>query len=229
MTVKRGPLRGKRWLLNTRRGFRRGTYEPEQTRVFQQVVKEGQVVYDLGAHVGYYTVLASELVGDSGHVVSFEPLPLNLRDVRRHLQMNHCDNVTVIDACVGDHTGVCHFARRSGTRAGRVEENGEMAVRMVSLDELVDAGSIPPPDCMKIDVEQAEFAVLQGAGGLIARTHPTTLLSVHGDRMRKLCFDFLRDHGYELRPIGPQQLDEANEIFASYQPRTPQESAGPGD
>lgn len=214
VTVKSGPLKGKRWLFNARREFRRGTYEPDQSRIFAEVLKEGQVVYDLGAHIGYYTVLASALVGPSGHVVSFEPLPANLQDLRRHLQMNGCDNVTVIEACVAEHTGTCSFARRRATRAGAIAPDGQLTMPMVSLDELVDEGTIPAPDCMKIDVEGSEFAALQGARSLIARTHPTILLSVHGDELRAQCLDFLSAHAYQLCPVGANPLAEAVEILA---------------
>jgi len=200
-TVKGGPLKGKRWLLNARREFRRGTYEPEQTRLFQEAVGPGQVAYDVGAHIGYYTLLASDLVGDKGHVVAFEPLPSNLWDLRRHLQMNGCHNVTVIDACVGEHAGSCQFKRGTGPRTGYIAPNGALTVQMVRLDELLNEGTIPAPDCIKVDVDGTELAVLQGAQSLIARKHPTIFLSVHSDEARRQCGDLLEAQGYRLHTI----------------------------
>jgi len=214
VTVPRGPLKGKRWHLTTRSRFWQGRYEPHQTRLFVETVKPGEVVYDVGAHVGYYSVLASTLVGASGHVLAFEPVPANLYYLRRHLQINGCQNVTVIEACVAEAEGVSHFQTR-GTGRGHISQDGKLTVRTVSLDELVQAGKIPAPDCIKIDVEGAEYSVLQGARALIARTHPTIFLSLHGEQMRQQCFEFLTAHGYHLDAIGKQQLAKAGEVLVT--------------
>ena len=214
VTVRRGPLKGKGWHLTTRSRFWQGRYEPHQTRLFVETVKPGDVVYDVGAHVGYYSVLASTLVGDSGHVVGFEPVPANLHYLRRHLQINGCQNVTVIEACVAEAEGVSHFETR-GTGMGHIWEDGKLTVRTVSLDELVQAGKIPPPDCIKIDVEGAEYSVLQGAQALRARTYPTILLSLHGAQRRQQCFESLPARGYQLFPLGEEPLAEADEILAT--------------
>ena len=66
-------------------------------------------VFDIGAHAGYYTLIASKLVGGSGHVVAFEPAPRNLRYLRRHLSLNHVSNVTVLEVAVSDRAGVGRF------------------------------------------------------------------------------------------------------------------------
>lgn len=171
-------------------------------------------MYDIGAHVGYYTVLASGLVGESGQVVCFEPVPANLYYLHSHLQMNECANVKVIEACVGERSRVCHFERR-GSGSGHISENGDLTVQVVSLDELINEGAIPEPDCMKIDVEGAEYSVLQGAQSLLARTHPTIFLSLHSDQMRQQCFELLRARGYQLGPIKDEPLAEASEIVAT--------------
>ncbi len=215
LPVRRGPLKGKRWHIVTRSRFFLGTYELAQTALFQKMVEEGQVVYDVGAHVGYYTVQASMLVGLNGHVVSFEPVPANLYFLRRHLRLNGCDNVTVMEACVADRSGVCRFSKL-GTGSGHIAEEGELTTRTVSLDELIAAGSIPPADCMKIDVEGAEYSVLQGARSLIATAHPLIFLSLHGDEVRQQCFALLSEHGYQLRPIRDEPLAEASEVLATY-------------
>ena len=212
MPIRAGALKGKRWHITTRSRFLLGTYEPAQTCLFQQTVKAGDVVYDIGAHVGYYTVLASVLVGNRGQVVAFEPVPTNLYYLRRHVQMNRCDNVTVIEACVAEASGTSKF-QTMGTGSGHIAENGKLMVRTVTLDELVQRGTIAAPDCIKIDVEGAEYLVLQGGKSVIARTHPTIFLSLHGDQVRKQCYEFLTACGYDLRPIGEEPLEGAQEVL----------------
>src|ERR1700690_902346 len=68
LPILRGPLAGKSWMLASRINFFFGTYEPEQTQAFQEIVRPGNVVYDIGAHFGYYTLLASGLAGPTGRV-----------------------------------------------------------------------------------------------------------------------------------------------------------------
>src|SRR5574341_673203 len=101
--VLQGRLRGKRWIVGASvHGCWLGSYEYDKQKRFVREIKKGDVVYDIGAHVGFYTLLASELVGPSGQVIAFEPLPRNLGYLHRHLALNSCKNVTVIEAAVGN-------------------------------------------------------------------------------------------------------------------------------
>ena len=84
LPILKGPLKGKRWLVATRINFFLGTYEVEQTEAFVKTVVENDVVYDCGAHYGYYTLLASTLA-KNGKVFAFEPSPANLVRLRRSL------------------------------------------------------------------------------------------------------------------------------------------------
>ena len=196
-----GPLRGKLWTVGSCIRFLRGTYEPEGTAVFQEQVKEGQVVYDIGAHVGYYTVLGSMAVGPQGRVIAFEPFPFNLRQLRRHIRLNRCDNVTVVEKCVGDRSGRVRFAPGSGTGTGRVAPDGPLEFDMLTLDEAVAEDAFAPPDFMRIDVEGAELSVLEGAREVIARSRPAILLSLHGEHLERDCSGLLTAWGYRLEPI----------------------------
>lgn len=110
MPILQGPLRGKRWIVSSSTaGCWLGSYELDKQRRFATTLRPGHVVYDLGANAGFYTLLASKLVGRSGHVVAFEPLPENLAALRRHLELNGVDNVTVMDAAVWSSGGTVRF------------------------------------------------------------------------------------------------------------------------
>src|SRR5689334_14548427 len=98
-------LRGYWWLPTSGGKVLRilgGTYEPEQTGHFIHFVRPGSTVLDIGAHVGYYTLLASMLAGDAGYVWAFEPEPHNAEFLRQHLAVNNCRNVHVEEAAVSD-------------------------------------------------------------------------------------------------------------------------------
>jgi FkbM family methyltransferase len=170
-------------------------------------------VYDIGAHVGFYTLLASKLVGVRGRVIAFEPLPRNLYFLKEHLRLNGCSNVTVIAAAVGDTPGVIGFEEEPSSSMGRVSSAGNLRVSMVTLDDLTGKGDIPPPNYVKIDIEGAEMKALDGARRLFTEFRPTIFLSTHGTQEHSDCCEFLRSHGYELRPIGADSIGQIGEIL----------------
>ncbi|MCK7580320.1 MAG: FkbM family methyltransferase [Chromatiales bacterium] len=161
-----------------------------------EALSEGDVVYDIGAHIGYYTLAAARHVGASGMVYAFEPLALNQRFLAGHIQANALSNVRLIDACVGAVPGTARFHQGQGSGRGRLSERGALEVRVVTLDDLLQSGDIRPPTLLKIDVEGAEYDVLQGAADLLQQHRPSILLSVHSEHLRQQCHAWLASLGY---------------------------------
>lgn len=213
--ILRGPLRGARWRLDGGGKVLRvlnGTYESEQTRIAVELVRPGSTVLDIGAHIGYYTLLFSRLAGPDGRVVAFEPSPRNLPVLRWHVARNGCANVRVEALAVSAETGTARFTASTGSGTGRLAESGTLEVRTIRLDEFVGAGG-PMPDVMKIDVEGAELAVLRGAEGVLRDARPAILLSTHGADVHRACLDLLRQHGYTARAILGGDVERAPELL----------------
>ena len=109
--ILRGPLRGMRWVKgagpNT---YWFGTYEVSHVRAFANKLAPGAVVYDVGANVGIYSLLASLRAGPSGRVYAFEPLERNLRYLRRHISLNNVQNCTVLAEAVCNEEGTRSFS-----------------------------------------------------------------------------------------------------------------------
>lgn len=204
LPIFRGPLKGWRWMVSTRSNFFFGTYEPEQTKLFAEAVKPGAVVYDIGAHYGYYTLLSSKFVGHNGQVISFEPSPGNLVKLRRHISLNNCENVRVLELAVSDVEGTARFETRTGSGVGHLASDGPLEVRVTRLDAV--ARDLPAPTVMKIDVEGAEVGVLEGARETLERSRPTIFLSLHGDDLKARCTQMLEDRGYTIREILPMEI-----------------------
>lgn len=200
--VMAGPLKGKRWIASSGARFWRGIHKPEMTRILLDKIRAGSVYFDVGAHIGYYTVMASDMVGAQGRVISFEPRKLNLSYLRSHIRVNRCANVEVIPAAVGERPGECRFETRIGTGLGYVSETGNRSVDMVSLDDLVGSGRLPPPDVIKVDVEGGEMGVLKGATELLRQHRPITVVSTHGDAIREECVAFLEGEEFEVSWAG---------------------------
>jgi FkbM family methyltransferase len=155
-------------------------------------------VFDIGAHAGYYTLIASKLVGGSGHVIAFEPALRNLRYLRRHLSLNHVSNVTVLEMAVSDRAGVGRFNMGAESSLGRLDPAGTVDVRTTTLDELVTGGSVPSPEVLKLDIEGAESDALVGATAILREIRPAIFVATHGSRVHDSCLSILRRSGYTV-------------------------------
>lgn len=196
--VLQGPLRGARWIVgSSSHGCWLGSYEASIQREFQAAIRPGSVVYDVGANVGFYTLLSSRLTGPSGSVYAFEPAPGNIEALRRHISLNKAANVTLFPAAVSSVSGTEGFDPGAHRFIGRLSDSGTLRVEVVTLDELVAKGDVQPPEVIKIDVEGSELEVLRGAGAILERYHPVLLLATHSETDYDACCRQLRVHGYE--------------------------------
>lgn len=147
--------------------------------------------------MGYYTLIASRLVGSSGKVFAFEPHPYNLRVLRKHLELNGLTNCIVIPAAISDQVGKAKFAFGTGTGTGHLADAGEIEVETVRIDDLVARGELLPPNVIKIDVEGAEIKVLRGAFNTIQAYRPTIFLAAHSPFLLECANELLSHFGYE--------------------------------
>jgi FkbM family methyltransferase len=218
--IIQGPLSGSRWIAGASvPACWLGTYEWEKQRRFCEVVRRGDVVYDLGANVGFYTLLASVLTGASGKVYSFEPSARNLRLLRSHLDLNHVGNVSVVEAAVSSNDGCAQFDLGPNPSMGHLTENlsKAVAVRTVALDTLVLSAQILPPNVIKCDIEGGEYDALMGARRMIEQYRPTIFLATHNDEVHARCCCLLTELRYGLTPLDRPSLEEAREILATAQ------------
>ena len=196
LPIVAGPLEGWRWIAASGpHACVEGTHETENQALLLEHVRPGHVVFDVGANVGFFTLLASQLVGPTGAVVAFEPFPAALKYLRRHLELNRVENTTVVDAAVSDAPGRVHF------RAHGPSDGGELSAEVVRLDQLCATGKVPLPDLIKIDVEGEELKVLRGAARILRERRPTILLATHGAATHRACCRFLVQRGYRLEEL----------------------------
>jgi FkbM family methyltransferase len=215
LPVLAGRLRGYRWIAaSSTHGCWLGTYEYEKQVLFETMINEGSTVFDIGANVGFYTLLASSLTGPNGKVVAFEPVPRNLHYLKQHLHLNQITNVTVIEAAVADQTGTTEFDESNSSSTGRLAPGAALHVDTVTLDQLVNSGRIPVPDYIKIDVEGAEARVLSGAMQTLTSARPKLFLATHGEAVRFYCRDLLGSAGYCMQSLGHLSFEESDEFLA---------------
>ena len=213
--ILQGPLRGKKWIAgSSTNGCWLGSYEFEKQNALRRELKPGSVVYDIGANVGFYSLLASAIVGETGHVYSFEPSSVNLQDLKKHIRLNGVKNCTIIEAAVSSVDGQASFDSSGHRSMGHLAESGGVAVRTVTLDRLFQAGELRPPNVLKIDIEGAERDCLLGAAGVIQKFRPVIFLATHGNDAHSSCIEFLRKMGYSLAPLFEQPIESADELIA---------------
>lgn len=167
-----------------------GNYEGRRRDIMRAFVRPGQVVFDVGAHIGFFTLWFSKLVGPDGGVVAFEPCPANLSLLRANVSANlpRTLNVHIEPAAVGHedgetrlHTpgGVSTMSRIEGLPlAGRTQLSNIVTVASVTLDSFWQRSG-RSPSLLKIDVEGAELAVLEGGRRLLSECRPTIFLEAH--------------------------------------------------
>lgn len=226
--VLRGHLRGAKFVLGALEGEGGGgsvyfnLVEPEQTSVFVENLSEGDVFFDVGANVGYYTVLSSRLVGKSGLVVAFEPVARNLAHLYNHVELNNSENVKIIPSACSDEISLAAFSAGPNNAMGHLtgENNSNdqtrarnlMLVPTVTLDAVVERLGVVPT-VLKIDVEGAELSVLRGASGKILPGKPKIFLSLHSEKLKIDCLEYLEKFGYRFEPLGEDEAS-AMEILA---------------
>jgi FkbM family methyltransferase len=168
----------------SRLSFSLGTYQSHVTRALQDIVKPGMVVYDLGAHIGYFSLVLTRLVGTGGKVFAFEPDPNNLRALRHNLAVNKGRGVKVVPAAVADKSVPVLFATFEFSSVSHIATKGTpgdatlVEVPSVRLDDFVYRDGNPPPAVMKVDVEGAEGRVFVGAQRVLKQSRPMVLVEV---------------------------------------------------
>jgi FkbM family methyltransferase len=213
VTVATGPLRGMKLSIdrNTPNYYwLDDRYEVEAIAMLHEYAKPASVVADIGAHIGFDTLVLSRLVGESGTVLSFEPDATNLTQLQRNLKINSIRNVRVIDRAVSKSTGTCYFDAQGLTTscllsAKRSERT--MRVQTVSLDNFFYDEHAPIPSFLKIDVEGHELAVLQGGERFLRQIKPALLLEMHAEQSMLDCLRLLMPIGYKFTLLEKRDYD----------------------
>jgi|GEM_PF-301525 len=199
MRILSGELRGWRWIAGAAtHGCWLGTYEKRTQALFRWFIQPGDVVLDIGANTGFYTLLASKLTGSSGHVYAFEPMPRNIDYLKCHVKLNAVRNVTILPLAAAANSGKARFRLGANASMGGLANDGELEVPTASLDDLLAAGRISIPDFIKMDIEGGETDALRGASAILAARTATIVLSAHGYKHYEQCSEILQRAEYRL-------------------------------
>ncbi len=207
-TIQQGVGRGLRFNPGgANAGYLLGTSEPPLQEALRRILSPGMCVYDVGANVGFITVLAARLVGSAGRVVAFEPLAVNAEQIAHNVRLNDFAHVSVRREALGNQEGEVEFRVSAESTWGKLASTGpvsqETAIIRVPIrkcDTLVARGEMPRPDLLKIDVEGAEIDVLSGAVETLRNLRPLLFIELHGTNAAIACL--LSDLGYRAQVLG---------------------------
>ncbi len=215
VTIAAGDLAGYTFRLDlqTEKDYWLGTYEPELQAALPHLVRPGDTVFDVGANIGYVSLLLAKAAGAAGRVVAFEALPENVARLRENLALNGREaQVTVVPAAVTQAAGPVRFLvhasggmGKAAGSAGRTDEpyQAEISVPGLSLDEFVFAGGNPPPQVVKMDIEGGEVLALPGMRRALAEARPRLLMELHGPESARAAWEALTAAGYRIAWMKP--------------------------
>jgi len=199
--IAAGHLRGLRFALDLQleKYLWLGTYEPWVCAAIERYLHPGDVAWDVGAFIGYHTLLMSRRV-EAGWVLALEPDPRNAERLRRNLALNGVTDVEILPVAAGarrrEATLEPHPSHHSQTR---VQAAGGTPCEVIPLDDLL--GSTSPPALVKVDVEGAEAEVLAGASKVLESARPVWCIELHGETDEAV-IGILRKTGYSCYRLG---------------------------
>jgi FkbM family methyltransferase len=179
-------------------GLRSGTYEPHLTAVFERYCRPGMTVVDVGANLGYFSLLASKLVGPAGRVIALEPNSENCRLLLSSLRLSDASNVELFPVAADEAPGWAYYATHVGSNGGLVDDDDLLSrfgtvVPTFRLDDLVD-GKV---DFLKMDVEGAEGRVVRGATRIIEKDRPIVTTELKEEMLQRVSVRSVADYlGY---------------------------------
>jgi FkbM family methyltransferase len=210
-----------------------GIYEPRETELVKREIKKGDVVLDIGAHIGYYSLIFAKYVGRKGKVFAFEPDPDNFTLLKKNVEINGYENTVLIQRAVSNQT--CKgklFLWEEGTDDHRIYDSHDnrmcIEIDVIKLDDYFKNydGKI---DFIKIDIQGAELMALKGMSNLLNRNEELRILTEFWPfGLKKSGADseeYLKlfiSHGFELYQINKmrKKMEPLNlsELLETYTP-----------
>ena len=215
VTIAAGKLEGMHMLLDlqTEKDYWLGTYEPDLQAAIADLVVPGQVIYDVGASIGFMTLLLAKCTGMEGRVYAFEALPANVDRLSHNLELNSFQKrVTVVKTAVQDRSGQTEFypgpssaMGKVGGSAGRssIEYQPALQIEGMAIDDFIYKSGNPVPDLLKIDIEGGEILALPGMSRLLQENHPILLVELHGPDAARITWELLEQENYRICRMTP--------------------------
>jgi FkbM family methyltransferase len=197
--IVRGPLAGMILAFEDVPAEWSGIHEPEVQSFLLSEIKPGDIVYDIGAHVGYFVLLAARALGGEGRIVAYEPEPRSFELMSQTVAANGLEELVIRrPVALGDVPGRGSIGYEDSSSYAQIQlsEGGSIQVR--TLDEEVEDG-LPEPSFLMLDTEGFEEKIFAGATRVLSRSRPR-ILAEHHQRHDELV-EHLASYGYSHHDV----------------------------
>ncbi len=204
---------------------RRKSFEYRTLELFSSMVQPGNVVLDIGANTGLYSIFLSRFIGQHGKIFAFEPDAETFQTLSDNLKINSCNNVTTFNLALSDKESIIEMVSESTNDAHlktgdafkyikEVSSNGnsgDKTMKALRLDDIMEIRNGARIDYLKVDVEGAELLVFKGAVETLKKFKPTIIFELNGQLTRRFNYRpievllLLNEIGYELEEYEGQQ------------------------
>ena len=185
-----------------------GLYEVNKHKAIKSLLRPGNTFIDIGVNKGDFSLLAAKIVGEAGHVLSFEPEPTNVRWTKKSIDLNGYDNIQLFEIALSDENGeaTLYLGKKSGFNTlvpnQRARDCGIINVKTKTLDRFLEEVEFNfSIDMIKIDVEGSEMEVLRGASRALSENNNVILLiDIHprlGVDPENVC-NYLMEEGFSI-------------------------------
>jgi FkbM family methyltransferase len=223
-SIRSGPGKGLRIHLNPRyeMEYLEGDYEVSVERILLSNLHPGTVFYDVGAHIGVFSLIAARNLGVQGSVFAFEPDPSNVRRIEEHVARNQLGTIRIIPKAVSSTDGRQRFQRasfQSSMNRGALVEDATLAeeatieVDCITLDAVARENVLP--SLIKVDVEGFEAAVLQGSEEIFRAAKPLLVCEIHHEQASSDVTRWLFERGYNFQWL-ENSTTYPRHLFAKY-------------
>jgi len=206
--IRSGPGKGLSIRLNPRyeMEYLEGDYEAPVEQVLLSNLRPDTVFYDVGAHIGVFSLIAARNLGVKGSVFAFEPDPANVCRIKEHASRNQLDAIQIIPKAVSSTDGRLRFQRasfQSSMNRGVLLEDAAapqestIEVESITLDAVAREHALP--SLIKIDVEGSEAAVLQGSEEIFRSAKPLLVCEIHHEQASSDVTRWLLERGYKIQ------------------------------
>jgi len=194
-----------------------GTLETSVQEALLRHLGEGDVFYDIGANLGFFSILGARMVGPTGRVYSFEPAPRAAAAVRRNAELNGFGHIEVLEMGISDRSAIGRLQLAQDQSWSKLTDYGPhplveqvIDVDLRPVDELVESGRVAPPNVVKIDAEGAEIEALRGMERTVREHQPTLICELHLTTPPFL--ELMRAWGYRAVNLeGPAPVEQAGD------------------
>lgn len=178
-----------------------GNWEYDTTKIFKEKIKKGMTILDVGANMGYFTLLGAKLTGSKGKVYAFEPTSGGIKRLKKNVSLNNFNNIKIENIGLSDENKKIEAKIRHSWKRKELKESKREVVLLKRLDDYVKQNKVEKIDFVKIDVDGYEYKVLKGAIEVLKKDKPIICMEIGNSKVHHNLEDYGIDKGYSLQEI----------------------------